>query len=175
MTHCCACSNAPLMFPLERRSVCDGALCVCVCVKISHLTTGQLSFPVCVCVYLKRQWEGESDGRKKQNERGKVRKCLRGRRGEKKNRLIHTAGTVVTSPASLTLAAVRSDTSTVDTLLGAASCWWETHFFLYNRPRFVEKKKKVQVFSSSSTARCLTLLHAEERKQTHKQTNKQTH
>lgn len=37
-------------------------------------------------------------------------------------RLIHTAGTVVASPASLTLAAVWSDTSTVDTLLGAASC-----------------------------------------------------
>lgn len=36
--------------------------------------------------------------------------------------MIHTTGTVVSSPASLTLAAVRSDAAAVDALLGAASC-----------------------------------------------------
>lgn len=36
--------------------------------------------------------------------------------------MIHTAGTVVSSPASLTLAAVRSEAAAVDALLGAASC-----------------------------------------------------
>lgn len=39
--------------------------------------------------------------------------------------MIHTAGTVVSSPASLTLAAVWSDTAAVDALLGAASCGQE--------------------------------------------------
>lgn len=47
VTHCCACGNAPLLFPLERPPACDGV----VHVKISHLTNGQLSFPVvCMCV-----------------------------------------------------------------------------------------------------------------------------
>lgn len=131
MTHCCACGNAPLMFPLEKAfSVRWSVVYVCVCVcEDQPLDYWPVVISCCVCVdvllvrmcvYLKRQREGESDGRKKQNERGRVRKCLRARRGEK--RLIHTAGTVVASPASLALAAVRSDTSTVDTLLGAASC-----------------------------------------------------
>lgn len=52
MTHCFACRNPPLMFPLESSPVCDGV----VYVKISHLTNGQLSFPVVnvkyICVYV---------------------------------------------------------------------------------------------------------------------------
>lgn len=48
LTHCCACCNAPLMFPLERSPVCDGV----VYVKISHLTNGQLSFPVVYVKYI---------------------------------------------------------------------------------------------------------------------------
>lgn len=50
MTHCFA-RNAPLLLPLARPSACDAVLHV----KISHLTYGQLSFPVvkfvCVCVF----------------------------------------------------------------------------------------------------------------------------
>lgn len=39
-----------------------------------------------------------------------------------KTSVIHTAGTVVASPASLALAPVRSDAPAVDTLLGTAGC-----------------------------------------------------
>lgn len=126
MTHCCACGNAPLLFPLERPPVCDGM----VHVKIGHLTNGQLSFPVVYvnCVYVCTWREKVMEGGKKAKEREKerVRKCL-----NEGKRLIHTAGTVVSSPASLALATVWSDTAAMDTLLGAASCWLETVLFVF--------------------------------------------
>lgn len=183
MTHCCACGNAPLMFPLEKAfSVRWSVVYVCVCVwRSATWLLASCHFLLCVCgcftcayvcVPEETAREGESDGRKKQNERGRVRKCLRARRGEK--RLIHTAGTVVASPASLALAAVRSDTSTVDTLLGAASCWWETHFFLITDLALWRKKFKCSV--AAAQPRCPTLLHGKDGKQTHKHTqaSKQT-
>lgn len=71
-----------------------------------------------MCVHLKRveqrerrRWE------EKQTSEGEEMSV------SERKRLIHTAGTVAASPASLTLAAVWSDTSTVDALLGTASCW----------------------------------------------------
>lgn len=72
MTHCCACGNAPLLFPLERPPVCDGM----VHVKIGRLTDGQLSFPVVyvnyvyVCTWREKVTEGGKGG-KKAKESGK--------------------------------------------------------------------------------------------------------
>lgn len=96
-------------------------------VKISHLTNGQLSFPVvyvnfiCVCTWRRRG--GKWWRRKSKWEWGSEEMSV-----SEGKRLIHTAGTVVASPASLALATVWSNAATVDTLLGAASCWWETNF-----------------------------------------------
>lgn len=91
---------------------------------ISHLTNGQLSFPVVYVILCAPEEKGKD---RKWWEEKQVRKSeeMSAREGK---RLIHTAGTVVASPASLTLAAVWSDASTVDTLLGAAGCWWKTNF-----------------------------------------------
>lgn len=112
MTHCFA-RNAPLLLPLERPFACDGVEYV----KISHLPNGQLSFPVVKIVCVCSPEESGAEGAKAMG--GKVNDEMSVGEGK---RLIHTAGTVVASPASLTLATVRSDTSTVDTLLGTASC-----------------------------------------------------
>lgn len=59
------------------------------------------------------------------------------RRG--KTRLIHTAGTVVASPASLALAPVGSDAAAVDALLGTAGCGREAHSV--NRAGFVASQR----------------------------------
>lgn len=119
MTHCWGCGNAPLLFPLERPSV-----CVKWCMW-SRLLNGLLSISVvCVKFISVCTWTDRRGGRRERKQtRARMRKCLR----EGKS-LIHTAGTVVASPAALTLAPIWSDTSTVDTLLGAASCGRETHF-----------------------------------------------
>ena len=85
MTHCCACSNAPLMFPLERRSVCDGALCVCVCVWRSAtwlLASCHFLF-VCVCTWRDSEREKATGGKSKTRE-GKWGNVCEGGGGKKK-------------------------------------------------------------------------------------------
>ena len=77
MTHCCACGNAPLMFPLEKAfCVRWSVVCVCVCedqpldywpVVISCCVCVDVLF-VCVCVCVP---EETVRGRKRWEEKAK--------------------------------------------------------------------------------------------------------
>lgn len=185
MTHCCACGNAPLMFPLEKAFSVRWSVvyvCVCVCVKISHLTTGQLSFPVvcvwmfylcvCVCTWRDSEREKAMGGKSKTREGEWGNVCERG--GGKKGWFIPLEQSSPRQPPSHWQRSGATHRPWTHSLVQRAVD--EKHTFFYNnRPRFVEKK--VQVFGSSSTAKVSDTAARQRREtntQTHtsKQTNK---
>lgn len=155
---------------------------VCVCVKISHLTTGQLSFPVvCVCGCFTCAYvcvpEETARGRKRWEEKAK-----RERESEEMS-ASEEGGKKADSYRwnSRRLASLPRTGSGPERHIDRGHTPWcsellmRNTLFFNNRPRFVEEK--VQVFGSSSSAKVSDTAARQRREtntQTHtsKQTNK---
>lgn len=185
MTHCCACGNAPLMFPLEKAfSVRWSVVYVCVCVwRSATWLLASCHFLLCVCVdvllvrmcvYLKRQREREKamGGKSKTREGEWGNVCERG--GGKKGWFIPLEQSSPRQPPSHWQRSGATHRPWTHSLVQRAVDEKHT-FFFNNRPRFVEEK--VQVFGSSSTAKVSDTAARQRREtntQTHtsKQTNK---
>lgn len=185
MTHCCACGNAPLMFPLEkafsvRWSVVYVCVCVCedqpldywpvvisccVCVWMFYLC-------VCVCTWRDSEREKAMGGKSKTREGEWGNVCERG--GGKKGWFIPLEQSSPRQPPSHWQRSGATHRPWTHSLVQRAVDEKHT-FFSNNRPRFVEEK--VQVFGSSSTAKVSDTAARQRREtntQTHtsKQTNK---
>lgn len=183
MTHCCACGNAPLMFPLEKAfSVRWSVVYVCVCVwRSATWLLASCHFLLCVCGCFTCAYvcvpEETARGRKRWEEKAK-----RERESEEMS-ASEEGGKKADSYRwnSRRLASLPRTGSGPGRHIDRGHTPWcsellmrNTLFFLITDLALWRKKFKCSV--AAAQPRCPTLLHGKDGKQTHKHTqaSKQT-